>query len=55
MHEIVDAAGSRYNPGGEAMLVTKHVQRLIGAGLKASADVRHYTLQWAGGVVARPS
>jgi ATP-dependent RNA/DNA helicase IGHMBP2 len=34
MHELVDAAGSRYNPG-EASLVAKHVQRLIGAGVKA--------------------
>jgi ATP-dependent RNA/DNA helicase IGHMBP2 len=35
MHEIIDAAGSRYNPG-EALLVARHVQRLTGAGLKQS-------------------
>jgi ATP-dependent RNA/DNA helicase IGHMBP2 len=33
MHELVNAAGSRYNPG-EAALVAKHVQRLVGAGMK---------------------
>lgn len=34
MHELVNPAGSRYNPG-EAILVARHVQTLIGTGLKA--------------------
>ncbi len=33
MHELVNAAGSRYNPG-EAMLVAKHLQTLMKAGMK---------------------
>lgn len=33
MHELVNASGSRYNPG-EATLVAEHVQRLVGAGMK---------------------
>jgi len=35
MHEIVNAAGSRYNPG-EATVVAQHVQRLMGAGMTPS-------------------